>query len=160
MPVPLAHVEQLAVFVADHTYRFSAQAEMVDQYVHAYFFAVTRYLWDCISARGVRFFYVLDNTIREDRFKLAYDLFLRSGVAVVTPYDWKSEQTWELAERHLRLHLMAGRHIVYIEKDASVNYLNRVLEVARRSLHKTVLRNRAPDDPMVTWIQNEPPTLS
>jgi hypothetical protein len=43
-------------------------------------------LWDTIQSRGVDTFYILDNTMRNDRFHTAIQLFALTGMAVVTPY--------------------------------------------------------------------------
>lgn len=151
-------LESLAIFVADQTYRFASQALLQDTYVNAYFAGVIAYLWDCIRERGVKMFYVVDNTMTDERFQLAYSLFLRSNVAVITPYDGLT--TWDEIRGLIRVQMIAGRHIAYIEKDASVNYIDAVAETASRSFYVGVIRNRAPEDPGVIRIENMPPAAT
>lgn len=79
-------LKSLAVFLADHTYRYAANVMLTDDYTSIYFASVITELWDTIQARGVDMFYILDNEIREDRLMLTIQLFALSGVAVVTPY--------------------------------------------------------------------------
>ncbi|MDO8618346.1 MAG: hypothetical protein Q7R49_00190 [Candidatus Daviesbacteria bacterium] len=83
-------LKSLAVFLADHTYRYAATATQVDDYTHIFFASVITQLWDAIQARGVDIFYILDNEIREDRFILTIQLFALSGIAIVTPYTIKN----------------------------------------------------------------------
>lgn len=82
-------LKSLAVFLADHTYRYAASATQIDDYTRIYFASVITELWDTIQARGVDMFYILDNEIREDRLMLTIQLFALSGVAVITPYALK-----------------------------------------------------------------------
>ncbi|MBF8250174.1 MAG: hypothetical protein HW400_775 [Candidatus Levybacteria bacterium] len=82
-------LKSLAVFLADHIYRYAATATQADDYTRIYFASVITKLWDAIQDRGVDTFYILDNEIREDRLMLTIQLFALSGVAVVTPYPLK-----------------------------------------------------------------------
>jgi hypothetical protein len=106
--VEASWVESLAIFVADHTYRFASQALLQDSYVNAYFAGVVAYLWDCVRERGVKMFYVVDNTMTDERFQFAYSLFLRSNVAVITPYGGLT--TWEEIHGLIRVHM--GRAVM------------------------------------------------
>jgi hypothetical protein len=81
----------LAIFIVDHTYRYSASATQVDDYTKIYFASVITELWDAIQSRGVDVFYILDNALREDRFLLTIQLFALSGIAVVSPYVVKGK---------------------------------------------------------------------
>lgn len=68
-------LKMLAVFLADHTYRYVTDVKLTDDYTEIYFASVVSVLWDTLQARGVDTFYILDNEIREDRFMLAVKLF-------------------------------------------------------------------------------------
>ncbi|PIR80328.1 MAG: hypothetical protein COU25_00650 [Candidatus Levybacteria bacterium CG10_big_fil_rev_8_21_14_0_10_35_13] len=178
-------LKMLAVFVADHTYRYASNAMLTDVYTQIYFATVITELWDAIQARGVDVYYTLDNEIREDRFMLTIQLFALSGVAVVTPYMVKGnyhkymtieeQGKWALSFTPedfdpkkltiiidsseflremetldlIKKYMAHTRNIVYIEKDASVNYLDEVQKLAKGSKYTSVLRNKAPDDPNV-----------
>lgn len=52
----------------------------------------------------------------------------------------------------LKEYMKHTRNIAYIEKDSSVNYLEEVQQLARESKYMSVLRNKAPEDPNVTVI--------
>lgn len=181
-------LRSLAVFIADHIYRYSAAATQVDDYTRIYFASVITKLWDTIQDRGIDTFYILDNEIREDRLMLTIQLFALSGVAVVTPYMIKGnyhkymsveeQGKWALSfsnddfdpkkysitidasedMRNMEVldliseYMKHTRNIIYIEKDDSVNYLEDVIQLAKKSKYTSVLRNRAPEDPNVTVI--------
>ncbi len=84
-------LKSLAIFLVDHTYRYSSSATQVDDYTRAYFATVITEFWDAIQSRGVDIFYILDNELREDRFLLTIQLFALSGIAVVSPYMVKGK---------------------------------------------------------------------
>lgn len=44
------------------------------------------------------------------------------------------------------------RNIVYIEKDASVNYLDQMKKIAEDSKYLSIFRNSVPTDPNITII--------
>lgn len=81
----------LAIFLVDHTYRYSSSATEVDDFTRIYFASVITELWDAIQSRGVDIFYILDNELREDRFLLTIQLLALSGIAVVSPYMVKGK---------------------------------------------------------------------
>lgn len=182
-------LKMLALFLADHTYRYVADVKLTDDYTEIYFASVVSVLWDTLQARGVDTFYILDNEIREDRFMLAVKLFALSGVAVVTPYVIKGnyhkymsieeQAKWALSFSRedfdpkkytitidtsddmrfmevrdlIKKYMDHTRNIVYIEKDASVNYLDQVKKIAEDSKYLSIFRNNAPTDPNVTIIK-------
>lgn len=79
-------LKQIAIFMADHTYRYAASLIHCDNYTRSYFAAVLSFVWDKLQNRGTDMFYILDNNIRDDRFFLAVEFFELSGLAVVTPH--------------------------------------------------------------------------
>lgn len=79
-------LSSLAIFLADHIYRYAAELKQLDDYTKSYFALIFPKLWDAIQSRGVDMFYILDNEIRADRFNLSIQLFALTGVAVVVPY--------------------------------------------------------------------------
>jgi hypothetical protein len=48
----------------------------------------------------------------------------------------------------LEKYMKGLRNIVYIEKDATVNYLDQVQQIAKNSKYFCIFRNRSPEDPM------------
>lgn len=181
-------LKMLALFTADHTYRYASRVELTDDYTEIYFASVVSVLWDTFQARGVDTFYILDNELREDRFMLTIKLFALSGVAVVTPYVVKGsyhkymtieeQAKWALSFSNedfdpkkytitidasddmrymevinlIKKYMQHTRNIVYIEKDASINYLDQVKLLAKESKYLGVFRNIAPTDPHVTVL--------
>lgn len=181
-------LKMLALFLADHTYRYISRVELTDDYTDIYFASVVTVLWDTLQARGVDTFYILDNELREDRFMLTVKLFALSGVAVVTPYVVKGsyhkymtieeQAKWALSfskedfnpKKHtmtidasddmrymevidlIKKYMKHTRNIIYIEKDASVNYLDQVKRLAKESKYLGVFRDIAPTDPHVTVL--------
>lgn len=181
-------LKSLAIFLVDHTYRYSSFATQVDDYTRVYFATVITELWDSIQSRGVDIFYILDNELREDRFLLTIQLFALSGIAVVFPYmikgkyheymtvedqaKWalsftpedfdpmkititmdsseflREEETLDLIKQYMK----HKRNIAYIEKDSTVNYLDRVQKIAKDSKYQSIFRNKEPKDPRVVVI--------
>jgi hypothetical protein len=146
----------LAAMVIDRMYRHAATLVTSGSEDRLYYAKVYGYLLDVLAFRGVRVFYVLDNEMRLDRFHLAMTLFMAAGVSVVTPYT-VSDGPLPLAAvlEQLDIELFAGRHVVYIEMDATVNYLDPVMAKARTTESLAFLRNRAPEDPQVTHIPSQ-----
>ena len=150
VPMKQEVLETIAIFIADHTYRFAMTVTTFrPREAEAFFSLLMRYFWDSVRARDVGVFYVLDNTLREDRFRLVCDLFTWSGFAVITPYAEGFDEA-EL-KRLVEGYLAEGRNIAYIEKDASCNYLDRAVALAKVSGHTAVFRNRGPEDQRVLW---------
>jgi len=137
-------LRQLAVYATDYIYRFSSKLEMRDKYTDVYFTKVIAKLLKSLQEKGIEIFYILDNELRGDRFELAVDLYGLSDAAVVSPYDGKGILNFEEVERRLKSHMAHGKNIVYIEKDASVNYMEQVMKMATESRYIGVFRNYAP----------------
>lgn len=139
-------MQGLAIYIADKIYRIIACIKMIDNYTRMYFALVIPFLWDSIQNRGVDLFYILDNAISEDRFQALKELFELSGMAVVTPYADHGNLSYEAIEKQITDHMAPIRMIMYIEKDASVNYLAKVTQLARKSAYTVIFRNNGPED--------------
>lgn len=143
-------LKKLAIFVVDKTYRIAANLRLMDKYTKAFFALVIPYLWDAIQNRGVDIFYIVDNTFNEDgRFEAIVELFQLSGMAVVTPYNDDGNREYIEVEQQIRGFMSPIRMIMYIEKDASVNYLDQVSKIAKDSKYLTILRNKASSESLV-----------
>jgi hypothetical protein len=153
VPVTTGQLQGLAVMVVDRIYRYAADLTIKDAATTAYFSEVTRYILDFLAGRDVRVFYILDNDIRRDRVDLAMELMFRAGVFVVSPYNVDGT-TMDAADvrRPLDVELLAGRHVAYVEKDASVDHLRLVMELARDTDRLVIFRNVAPTSPEVQHI--------
>jgi hypothetical protein len=156
VPVTDRQLDALILMFVDRTYRYAAALEIKDAAVTTYFSKVTRYVLDLAAARGARIFYILDNEIRSDRFELAIELMFRAGVFVVTPYTTNGTFMDFADVRHaLNVELIAGRHVAYAERDASVNYLRLVVDFAQSTDRAVFLRNQAPTNPEVQHIVSQ-----
>lgn len=152
----------LALMVVDRVYRYSAGIIQYDKKAGPTYFArVIRYLLDTLSSQGIRVFYILDNEIRFDRYVLLVELFMSAGIAVVSPYTVDAGPLSVDAVKHLlAVEVSAGRHIAYVEMDASVNYLSEVMRFACETDRLVVMRNVAPPDPSVRHLPSRGiPTL-
>ena len=138
-------LRQLAVYAADKLYRFATKLEVRDAYTVVYCKTVIAQLLASLRDSGTSIMYILDNELRQDRFELAVLLFELSGAAVVTPYAHGGAVSCDAVEDRIKSLSADGRHIVYIEKDASVNYIGQVIRTPTRSKYIRVFRNQAPD---------------
>jgi hypothetical protein len=119
---------------------------------------VASHFWE-LKMKGILCFYILDNSIRDDRFKMTVELFGSSGFAKIYPYSVKelehSDQYTKLptldyktVEKEIDEAKANKRHIFYVEKDDSVNYLKDVLHIAEefQSEYVCIFRNKAPSE--------------
>jgi len=145
-------LRQLAIYSTDIIYRFAAEIEMRDKYTDVYFKKVVAKLMKSLHDKGIELFYILDNEMDEDRFELTVDLYELSGTAVVTPYDDKATLSIDEVEDRLKRLMANRRNIVYIEKDASVNYMDKVYRIASESKYIGIFRNHAPTNKYIKLI--------
>jgi hypothetical protein len=150
-PDPRA-LRSLAAMVIDRMYRHAMTLLTSGREDSLYYARVFRYLLDVLAFRGVRTFYILDNTIRFDRFHLLMTLFMHAGVSVVTPYSTEGPLPLETVLEQIDIEIFAGRHVAYVEMDATVNYLDAVKGKAETTASFVLFRNRAPDDPHVEHV--------
>jgi hypothetical protein len=174
-------LEKVACFSVDKICRIAAVLTMADKYTYAFFAGVMPAIWDYLQGRGVDTFYILDNTMREDRFKINYDLYRLSGFCIATPYFDYADSTalktdkektvnivmdppftynylnFEAVEAQLRKYMSSTQNIVYIEKDSTVNYIDKVVEIAKNSNYLCVFRNEAPNDAHVRIVKSNYP---
>src|SRR3989339_659807 len=143
----------LAVFVVDKVYRVVANLTVVDNYTRAFFAKVIPFFWDTFSNRGVDIFYIVDNTFKNDgKFEAIVELFQFTGMAVVTPYNESGVLDYETVEKQIKEYMAPLRMIMYLEKDASVNYLDQILKLAKESQSLSIFRNKASNDSQVELL--------
>ncbi|MFA5099770.1 MAG: hypothetical protein WC547_02660 [Candidatus Omnitrophota bacterium] len=176
-----AIMEKLACFSVDKIYRVASVLTMADEYTFAFFAGVMPKLWDSLQDRGIDTFYILDNAIREDRFNLIVNLFRVSGFCVVTPYfdttnkdvlKTEKEKTvhivmdpplfydycsLEAVEAQINKYMSSTQNIAYIEADSRVNYLDKVMEMGKKSKYLCIFRNEAPTDSRVQIVRSNYP---
>lgn len=132
-----------------------------------YFGIVLNRIFFNLTEKGVNLFYIIDNALRDDKFVLLMNLFKNAGLDVITPNNVSAENTLEnftdtkpeytkgqsldykTIEKRIDESVNKNRHIVYIEKDDSVNYLSDILKLAEefQSKYVCVFRNKGADDP-------------
>lgn len=172
-------LEGLAMYLVDKTYRTATEITIADKFTFAFFADVMAKLWDAVQARGVDTFYILDNTMTEERFGLVYNIFRLSGFCVVTPYletadksalETQKEKTVhivmdppllydycsiEAVEAQIRKFMRPIQNIVYIEIDSRVNYLEKVRDICKDSNYLSIFRNADPSDKKVEIIKSK-----
>ncbi len=150
IPMSRDDLKLLAVFVVDKTYRVISELREVDNYTRVFFSTVIPYLWDALQNRGIDIFYVLDNELRADRFKMTVELFRLTGMAVVTPNVSSGDLSFEEVKKQILDYMAPVRHIMYAEKDSSVNYLLEVIKLGEDTKYLRIFRNNSPEDSNVT----------
>jgi len=133
----------LGILAADLFYRSIAQIAVMDRYARRHAYTAIKYYFDVLRAHGILTFYIVDNTIADDRFACIVELFELGGIGVTSPSLHGHE--WAPLERRLRGHLEKASHIAYIEKDASANHLTAVKAMAIRSGHTAAFRVNGTD---------------
>jgi hypothetical protein len=125
---------------------------------------VNRLFWE-LAQNNVLMFFVLDNQLRDDRFKLTSELFGISHFTTIYPYNVNKLEygngntqfpikEYKEVEKQIKKAVSEKKHIFYLEKDNSVNYLPKVLSLAEEFQDKyvCVFRNQAPDIGKATWL--------
>jgi hypothetical protein len=150
-----AALKSLAIYTIDKAYRVAGYIEILDNYTRAYFAKVIPRIWDYLHRRGVSIFYIVDNTFGDDgRFEAVVELFRLTGITVITPHDKNGSMNYESIEHQIK-ETMAGKIItMYIEKDSSVNYLEKVKELATQSDYVCILRNKSFANPNIEILPN------
>ncbi len=141
----------MAGLAQDRFYRHVAEMTIMDQHTVFYCKFAMRFFFDQLSERGIRTFFILDNTLREDRLAVLLQLFECAGITAVTPS--RDGLEWPSLAGKIRDALEAGGHAAYIEPDALVNHLDAARELARGIPCVATFRNLAPQDPKIRMIQ-------
>lgn len=155
----IQNLKIMAVELTDELYKQIAALEVRDVYTNGYFGIVLNRFYTMLSSRGILCFFVLDNSLRDDRFKMAVELFHLAGFDSIYPYvvdglEYFNDYTrlpvkdYKSVEKGIDGSKANKHHIFYVEKDDSVNCLGNVLHLAEefQSEYVCILRNTAPDD--------------
>lgn len=146
-------LKKLAIFIVDKTYRVAAHLMLVDKYTMAFFAKVIPFFWDTFQGRGVDIFYIVDNTFKNDgRFEVIVQLFELTGIAVIKPYAENENLNYEIIEKQIKDQMSPIRMMMYIEKDASVNYLEQVKKLATSSKYLVISRSKGSTDSRVELL--------
>jgi uncharacterized protein YihD (DUF1040 family) len=156
VPLDDEAVRALALFTMDKTYRVAAYLEIFDNYTRAYFAKVIPHIWDYLHSKGLGVFYIVDNSFRNDgRFEAVTELFALTGIAVIAPYSKEGTLEYETVERQIKEQMAEKKITMYIEKDSSVNYLDRVKALATGSDYLCIFRSKASANPLVEILENK-----
>lgn len=159
-------LKKLSVELTDVLYMQISTFEMRDIHTDGYFGIVLSQLFRELSQKDVFIFFILDNSIRDDRFRLTVELYKSAGFMTIYPYatdklEYSSEYTklpiedYKKIESEIDEAVGLKKHILYIEKDDSVNYLPKILQIGEeyQSLYVCIFRNNAPgSDKNATWL--------
>lgn len=144
VPLDDKALRALALFTMDKTYRVAANLEIMDIYTKAYFAKVIPHFWDYLHNRGLSIFYIVDNTFRNDgKFEAIIELFTLTGISIIAPYSTEGPLPYEEVERQIKENLKEKKIVMYIEKDASVNYLDPVKQLAIAPGYLALFRSKA-----------------
>ena len=140
----------------DKAYRVAGYIEILDNYTRAYFAKVIPYIWDYLHTRGLSIFYIVDNTFANDgRFEAVTELFRLTGITVVSPYSEKGPVEYEAVECQIKETMAKKMIIMYIEKDASINYLNKVKSIATTSDYLCLFRSKSSANPNIEILPSK-----
>lgn len=138
------------------------------KYIHTeiYFNVVIHQLFRNFQQKNIFAFFILDNSLRDDRFKLAVELFKNAGFSTIFPYSIDKLQysdkysnlpkiDYKIIEKQIDESKTKKKHIFYLEKDDSVNYLNDILAIAEEFQleYVCIFRHETPDiEPQAIWL--------
>lgn len=141
----------LGALAPDLLYIRTSELLDFDRWTRVYAGMGPQLLLDQLRVRGVSSFYILDNAIREDRFDAMVKVFSDAGYSVISPnLDGATEA--EILDRIDAAQILR-KHILYVERDATVNYLDAVRGVAKRPWYTVAFRNQAPTVNSVEILQ-------
>lgn len=150
-------LKKFAVDIIDEMYVQIFRLSQRDGVTDAYFGAFISQLVTWLRNRNVLPFYIVDNSIRDDRFKMVVELFELAGFGCVHPYvgslEYKNSisklpsKSLEIVIREITEATDRRQPVLYVEKDDSINYLKDVLAAAGDAQERYVcaFRNSSPD---------------
>jgi len=144
-------VRLLGALAPDLLYIRISELRDFDRWARVYAAMAPQLLFDQLRVRGVSSFYILDNAIREDRFDALVKLFTDAGFLVVSP-NLDGATKIEMLDRIDGAQILR-KHILYVERDASVNYLDAVRGMPKRACYTVAFRNQAPTVNSVEILQ-------
>lgn len=151
-------LKKLLIEVTDTMYLLAVNLDMRDVHTDGYFGIVVNRLFWGFHQKNILAFFVVDNSLRDDRFKMVIELIGSAGFSAIYPYSvdelkYSDKYTplptldYKAVEKKIDDSKSQKKHIFYIEKDDSINYLNDVLAIAEefQSEYVCIFRNKAPD---------------
>lgn len=122
-----------------------------------------------LSHLSLYFFLVIDDEIPDEVFLFLYSMFAKSGCSVVSPYTVRgyeevfvgSEENtklparfFEAVEDDVMYSLKNLSHTLYIEKDGTVSYIHKILDIVDtiKNGYQCVYRNKPFPYPHALWV--------
>ncbi len=137
------------VEMVDELYIQLMELKVRDVYIDGYFGIILNRLFYELARKKIYAFFIIDNTIRDDRFKLLVELFITAHFEVIYPYNIEIIKYSQNYTRHairdfheiehqINEAKKQKKHILYVEKDDSVNYLANVLQIGEEFQNKYI----------------------
>lgn len=162
-------LKRQSVLMAHRLFIELHQFEAVDDSLRMYVDRVIGSYFTESSYHEVGVFLALDDTFSDEFFMLLCDLFTQAYFAVVTPYvritdaDAMREsgsvttlmsRSFVSVEGDIIEALQRNRHVIYIEKDQSVSYMHKILDIIDtiKTGYQCVYRNKPLPFPHALWI--------
>ena len=166
--VDIAKLKKEMVEMVNELYLATMNIDVRDTYTDAYFGTVLALLFEEINQMNVRIFFIVNNSLTDERFLLFIELFQLMGCNTVTPYEDSDidpvPEITRVPARHyddvksdILYGLEQGKHIVYVEKDRSVSYIQRVLDIAEQEQreYQCLYRNKPVTHEKALWLRGQ-----
>lgn len=167
IPTGELELKELTVTIVDELYKKVTQLTSRDINTDGYFAIIINRLFVELANKDVLCFFIIDNSVRDDRFKLVVELFNIIHFKSIFPYvtdklEYSENYTifpakeFKEVKAEIKNAIIQNRHILYIEKDDRVNYLKNVLLIAEeiQGEYLCVFKNQSPEsDEPVTWLR-------
>lgn len=152
--------------ITDTLYRKAVNFSIIDLYTNGFIAIVLHRLFWELSQKGTRIFYVVDNSMPDNSLRCILEQLPPAGFTVITPHiadkiEYKSTNTktdslsFDEIEKKIKEALEFGKNIIYVERDSSVNYLDKVVELARNASdeYAKIYRNTGAENPDILKIE-------
>ena len=158
--------KNLIIKITDTLYRKAVTFSIIDLYTNGFIAIVLHRLFWELSQKGARIFYVVDNSMPDNSLRCILEQLPPAGFTVITPHiadkiEYKPTNTqtdslsYEEVEKKIKEALEFGKNIIYVERDSSVNYLDKVVELARNASdeYAKIFRNTGAESPDILKIE-------
>ncbi len=158
----IVELKRFVAQAADDIYCQLMQTTQSDIYLNGYYgFVLYRFFYEA-QQKGVFIFFVIDNVLRDDRFKLLVQMYATTHFRIIHPYEYdgvKAEYKQEFTklptipfsevEKKISEAIEHQMNIVYVEKDDSVNYVFDAIHLAERLQleYACIFRNKKCGEP-------------
>lgn len=139
-------VRVVAAAATDLFYRHVVSLRVLDEFTRNYVAIAIKYFYNQLSRRYGSTFYIVDNSLRRDRFLSVLELMTAAGISPFSP-NTHGDNWAPIEQGILQTSWLAPLHISYIEPDAMPNNLAEALVLAKSLGSVSTFRNEAPDDP-------------